>query len=300
MMHRILVATDGSQSALAALHFLAALPLPEGACAGIVTVLEDLSGPIFVPGGGSDWESDFYDRLRDSERQAADRALGSAESLLLGRALNVSTYRREGDPAHEILAAATEFEADLIVVGSRGRTGLESFLLGSVARNVAAHARQPVLIAREPAHQLLTTVVAVDASAHSRDAIRCARELPLPASNHRVLTHVMRPYDPYVGLIPSDPDAYQVAVEQVRRQRLEAGEELLGAARTELEQHGLSADTEIRAGRPVEEILGLAREREADLVIAGARGHSLIEGLFIGSVCDALMKRCDVSLLVAR
>ena len=55
---------------------------------------------------------------------------------------------REGDAADQILAAANDFAADLIVVGSRGQTGLARFFAGSVARQVLLGAKCSVLIAR--------------------------------------------------------------------------------------------------------------------------------------------------------
>jgi len=57
--------------------------------------------------------------------------------------------RREGDAATEILAAANAFEADLILLGTHGRTGVVRLVLGSVARNVLHHASCSVLVVRE-------------------------------------------------------------------------------------------------------------------------------------------------------
>ena len=59
--------------------------------------------------------------------------------------------RRTGDAAAEILTAATEWQADLVVVGSRGQTGLTRILLGSVARNVVHGSTASVLVVHEPA-----------------------------------------------------------------------------------------------------------------------------------------------------
>lgn len=56
---------------------------------------------------------------------------------------------RHGNAAQEIIAAASDARADFIVIGSRGRTGLERLLLGSVARNVLFHAPCSVLVVRQ-------------------------------------------------------------------------------------------------------------------------------------------------------
>jgi nucleotide-binding universal stress UspA family protein len=57
--------------------------------------------------------------------------------------------RRDGDPAEQIVRAAESWEADLVVMGNHGRTGLRRLLMGSVARNVLLHAPCSVLIVRE-------------------------------------------------------------------------------------------------------------------------------------------------------
>ena len=64
--------------------------------------------------------------------------------------LNAVPEGREGDAATEVIAAAQATNADLIVIGTHGRTGLSRLVLGSVARNVLHHATCSVLIAREP------------------------------------------------------------------------------------------------------------------------------------------------------
>jgi nucleotide-binding universal stress UspA family protein len=71
----------------------------------------------------------------------------TAQLQTAGRAAEAD--RREGDAATEILAAASASKADLIVMGTHGRTGIARLVLGSVARNVLQHATCSVLIVRE-------------------------------------------------------------------------------------------------------------------------------------------------------
>jgi nucleotide-binding universal stress UspA family protein len=87
--------------------------------------------------------------LRESKAQhqriAADAAMRLRES---GR--HADSEMRDGDAALEIIAVAEERGADLIVLGSRGRTGLTRLLLGSVARNVLSGSTPSVLVVHEP------------------------------------------------------------------------------------------------------------------------------------------------------
>ena len=65
--------------------------------------------------------------------------------------LQATAHVREGDAAHQIIACARERDAGLIVVGTRGQTGLKRLILGSVARNIVLHAPCSVLVVREGA-----------------------------------------------------------------------------------------------------------------------------------------------------
>ncbi len=60
----------------------------------------------------------------------------------------IDTQIRDGNVANEIIAAADEFEADLILVGSHGKSGIARFLLGSVSQTISTHSKRSVLIAR--------------------------------------------------------------------------------------------------------------------------------------------------------
>ena len=83
-------------------------------------------------------------RLAREENLAAAGRLRDAKFEATGLLL-------EGDPAHQIVKVARAREAGLIVLGTRGQTGLRRLILGSVARNVLLHAPCSVLVVREPA-----------------------------------------------------------------------------------------------------------------------------------------------------
>ena len=100
-------------------------------------------------------------RLRDEARQVpsdlewminpredVDATLREAAAGALQPGVEARTYAREGDPADAILDVAEERAADLIVVGNKGLTGAERFLLGSVPNKVSHHAPCSVLIIR--------------------------------------------------------------------------------------------------------------------------------------------------------
>jgi nucleotide-binding universal stress UspA family protein len=297
---KILYATDGSAQAAAAGRFLESLAL---SAADSVRVLSVVPRPMLPTVTGMDLVTGAWATLAEvhvQERELAERAALEATSVLQSMQVNTSTEVRDGDPASGILAAADDWGAELILVGAGGLTGLERFLLGSVARNVAKHSRLPVLVAREPKARLARVVVATDGSEHAGQAVELATCLPMPPKTEFVAAHVARPYAPFPGLLPTDRPEFDAAVREVNRRHLEDARILVGDAAGKLSAAGKTASTTVRSGDPAHELLSLAEELGAGLLIAGARGASLLEGLLVGSVADRLLKDAPCSVLLAR
>jgi nucleotide-binding universal stress UspA family protein len=289
---KILVATDGSENAAAACQFLRALPLPKGSTLHVTSVMDDQA----FNGYESFWT--VVEQFRAAEGAHARQAVREASEILARDGVAVTTTIREGNPVRELLRAAAEVEADLVVVGSKGLTGLDGFLMGSVARAVAKRCDRPVLVARAPRNNVCQVLVATDGSEHACDAVRFAGRLPLPAGAERTLVHVVRPHRPLSDYLLLNHEEHRAAAEAMRKKQEEMGAGLLTEAQQHLIALGAPAETALRTGDPGTEILRLAGEREADLIIAGARGVSLIEGLWMGSVADRLLKDARCSVLI--
>jgi nucleotide-binding universal stress UspA family protein len=291
---KILLATDGSRPARDAIQYLQLLPLPHGSAIRILSVVNIPRGIL----GGRIPEQTMQ-LVANQEWSRAHRVVESGKELLPDSRATVTTGVRGGDPAAEILLAAEEFNADMVVVGSKGLAGLEGFLLGSVARSVVKRSQRPVLIGRAPRCGLQQVVIATDGSDHADRAIQFAARLSLPESSKLVLVHGVRPFVPFPEvLFPSTEEELQEAVTEVRRQQQNQGAAVLAAAQGLLAQLGRAAETVLRVGDPTTEILAVAQERQADLIVAGARGASLIEGLLIGSVADRLVNEARCSVLI--
>jgi universal stress protein A len=95
--------------------------------------------------------ADYAPELEDQLKEGRQLVEEIAKSLLAA-GFTVTTAVRQGDVREVTLDSATEWPADLILVGSHGRRGLQRFLLGSVAEFVARHARCSVQIVRDSAH----------------------------------------------------------------------------------------------------------------------------------------------------
>ena len=147
----IVFGTDGSSGAQAAEQTLLALPLAARVAVRVVSVAENLRplttgmAPTLYHDAMA-WQSEYEaEALTVHQKIARDTA-----DRLRAHGMDVTSEARAGDPTSELLAAATDAGADLIVVGSRGRTGLTRLVLGSVARRVVQHAKASVLITVRP------------------------------------------------------------------------------------------------------------------------------------------------------
>jgi nucleotide-binding universal stress UspA family protein len=141
-MNKILIATDGSESAHEAVEFGLDLAAEQGAKAFIVHVTPLVDVIPYANFGyvGPTLPHEFDEQDRKLLQEAAEPA---AE-----RGVDVETTLLKGRPADEIVAFADTIDADLIVVGSRGHGAITSALIGSVSRGVLHESRRPVLIVR--------------------------------------------------------------------------------------------------------------------------------------------------------
>jgi universal stress protein A len=145
-----ILGTDGSPHARRAAAFLARLvPHPRGRVI-VVNVVEPVRMPStpFMPAAV---RSRLGTEMADVERgrqRAATRSVDAAARTLSTAGWRVETSVRSGVPIDELLKAAREADADLIVLGARGASGLDRLLLGSVAESALKRASAPVLLVK--------------------------------------------------------------------------------------------------------------------------------------------------------
>ena len=144
----LLLADDGSPDAAIAERLVARMPGFRGMRVRVVTVEEHTTnwfGWLEPESAGA------VQRLEDDlalDRERQERALQQAVDRLNAAGLVATSEIRTGRASHEIVAASKGFGADVIVMGTRGQSGLTRLLLGGVARSVLQHAQCSVLIVR--------------------------------------------------------------------------------------------------------------------------------------------------------
>ena len=145
MFERILVGTDGSDTAAEAVRQATELARATGAKLDIVSAYEPVSARQLREESG-EIPGDVAHAV--GPKEDVNVVLEGACQPASEAGVEVSTHAREGDPADAILDVAEEIKADVIVVGNKGMTGARRFLLGSVPNKISHHAPCSVYIAR--------------------------------------------------------------------------------------------------------------------------------------------------------
>lgn len=145
---RVVLAVDGSFHSMYAVDAIANRPWGDNVRIRVVTAVMP---PMPIPDAfGLGLAPPIVSEEQLAQVQSgAERVVSRAAEVLRGRGFVVEPVVRTGDPRTVILAEAEAFDADLIVLGSQGLTGIKRLMLGSVAAHVASHARCSVEIVRK-------------------------------------------------------------------------------------------------------------------------------------------------------
>lgn len=138
---KIMVATDGSKAVRKAIKTGIELARLSGAKLYAVYVI--------VPSGYSPRDFGWEKSLREFLQDEGDKAVAFIEDAGKTAGIKVEPVTLEGHPAEKILEFAEQEGIDIIVMGTLGKTGLERFLLGSIAENVVRHSKIPVLVVKD-------------------------------------------------------------------------------------------------------------------------------------------------------
>jgi nucleotide-binding universal stress UspA family protein len=278
---RIVVATDGSSTSLAALAWVAQLPLGADDAITIASaaqrpVLHDTWGYVRTQ-STVEVEQTMWRRAQEAARQAVAGAASTIEHL----PCPVNMVVAEGHPIDVLGRVAREAEADLLVVGPRGRGRLARVFLGSVSQGLLESMPVPVLVARRSLAPPARVLLATDGSSHGLAAARYLARFPLPEAAR---IHVLAVDDRSMGPQPEGREYWAPSAVDAAVQELAAG--------------GVTSLPVIEYGYPQRKILATADRLESDLIVTGARGLGGFSGLILGSVSRAVSTAARCSVLV--
>lgn len=267
MVSRLLVPTDGSEPAIAALEHAASIAVATGATAHVLHVSEtsDEDDPVAeqIVAEGVSWVED-------------------ADATALGES-------RSGSPSEETLEYAAEIDADLIVLGTHARRGIERLVLGSVTEATVRRAERPVLVVSarsdtDLAYPYQRIVVGVDGSDHSTTALQRAVELASPSGTVHLLSVV---------------DVTPINVEEPIRTQFEAAAKSIVSDVEDVARAAgaKTVETEVTTGAPADEICSYAADVDADLVAIGTHGRRGVDRLLLGSVAERVLRTAPMPVL---
>jgi len=301
MFGKILVCSDGSEGALTAAR-MGALIASKFHSDVLLLHTYDLSVaayPAFVAGV---WElavsPDGMDTYAAEARLALEAHTGK---VFQDAGVNYESLIERGHPVEVITRLAAEREMDLIVIGSRGLSGVEAFLIGSVSEGVLHHAHCPVLIVRgvhapQRAPEWKRLLLASDGSKGACQATAAALEIAEKfAASLEVLNVTDTPLFSY-GLSPYLPADNETASTGAASLLAKITEEV-GADATAT---GVHRSFHQETGYPAEIIVGFADRTDASLIVIGSRGLGTFKSLVLGSVSNRVARHSHRSVLVTR
>jgi nucleotide-binding universal stress UspA family protein len=268
MYDRILLALDGSDCAAAAADDALALAEQYGAELHAVCVVEAFG-------------LSTIEERKAREREADERLEGLAERAA-DAGVDCETERRVGFADKELLAAVEESEVDLLVMGTHGRTGIQRFLLGSIAGQVVRHAPTPVFTtgAIDEPWRVERVLVATDGSENAEVAARHGVDI---AARYGATVDVL-------SVVDTDAVAVDVRSERLVETLTERSQAAVDRVVALADERGVEANGTVTRGRPERAIVDAVEEGGADLVAMGTHGRSGVRRLVLGSVAEAVVR----------
>jgi nucleotide-binding universal stress UspA family protein len=292
LIKRILFATDFSACADRAMGYAVTLASAWKAELSVMTVLE------FYPGMDPNYP---VNKIFLDHRQAeATRQLDAVQARVKADGQTIITRIEIGVPSQALQAVAQTTAADLLVVGTHGRTGLDHVLIGSTAERVVWMAPCPVLSVKadkggadRPAIEpIKRIVVPIDLSTCSLDALEYAAQFAKQAGASVTILHAMEPVA--YGL-----DFSLSHATEWKRQR-EYLEERLTVLTACLTSAGIKTNHVLQPGVPADSIISYVTQHRYDLMIMGSHGRRGISRLLLGSIAGAMLRHAPCPVLTVR
>ena len=292
----VLLTTDGSRQAHAALTVAAAGPWPETAKAHMVLARGGIPvGP---------WPADIWVAgIAGAPDEAVAREVSRARRLVRRRWPDMTVSTVTTPPVEAIVGEARRRRAGVIVVGSRGLGFARRLMLGSVSRGVVRRAGCPVLVVKGRHRRIKRVVFATDGSRNASRALGfLLARLEPPAGGRVKVVRVLEPVLPHTrGLLPARVRRAVLASAaslDAKRTR-QARREVEGAA-VLLKRAGWRARGVVRKGLPRVEVLREVAASRADLLVVGARGTGGLARLLLGSVAEGVLDHASVPVLLVK
>lgn len=298
----VLLPIDGSPYSKMAISMVKALQLPAGTRVVVLGVLPEhtyFGGVSFhsIIGHRQDYSGSHHDYMEQQEVEMLHGALRTLRALGI-RAESMTCW---GSPSSEILKAARNLKAQLIIIGGKGEHGSPKSSLGNVAQKVLRDAHTSVILVKKNTPKIRRVLLATDGSEYSNVVAEFLLGLPLPARTHVILMTAVQPRMAAVMKMPTtNLDSNRQFLEQLQKLEEDKARGLLTEIKNRFKSKGYEVSSMVLRGDPVEEILMVASVVQPELIAIGAKGLTGIQALFLGSVSQKVANMANCSVLIGR
>jgi nucleotide-binding universal stress UspA family protein len=285
----VLIATDGSATARAALATAVRFPWPAGTSASAVTarqVRADYRSSVLL--GAIDRNARL---IRRHTARAMAKRWPDADVRIL-----------HAPPVDAILGDVRRVGADVVVMGWRGHGAVRRMLTGSVSRGVVRQAPCSVLVVRRSIRQVRHVVLGFDGSPYARRAVALMSACDVPrGAGLTLFTAVDRMHLPPQALAPPDVRrAISAEVARINKARMARAHADLDRATETLTAAGWQVNRLVGETPPLGDLLHAVATTRADLLVVGAKGAGALRHLLLGSVAEGALNHSPAPVLIAR
>ncbi|MEQ1681014.1 MAG: universal stress protein [Nitrospira sp.] len=284
---RVVIGVDWSDQAFAAVTQTFQLCHPTDVTLVHGVDLGILEHPVVAQAGNVQGYDDFRKAMVDSGHQLLERAVG----MVPAEVTSIRKVNEIGSPAQLILDSATNFSADLVVVGVRGRSRLSEAVLGSVSHRVLLHGSRPTLIVRGTARKVQRVLIAIEERNDADRIVKWLTEHPLADPVELRVVHAIIP----IG-VNDTYDALGISTWWEGAERY--AEELVKSTAGKLLNPRYTVSTNVSQGNPAAVIEQEAKDM--DLVVVTSHGRKGLSRFLLGSVSHAIVHHVTCPILVLR
>lgn len=265
---KILLATDGSDYSAGATRVAVAMAAKAGAKLFVVTVLPDPSDGV-AP------------ELNQEKRKAAEAILATARQAAETAKVPCEANARYGhDPYEVIVKEAKDSQADVVVMGRRGRRGLARLMLGDATAKVIGYAPCSVLVVPKASEMWGPVLVATDGSRSSDAACVTAARIAHCCGSPLTVLSVM---------VPSHSEARQAEARQIVDRVVAA-----------LKKDGIAVEGLVERGIAEEAILETVKRRRVGLIVLGSHGRTGLGRILFGSKAERVIEHAPCPIMVVK
>lgn len=291
MYDTILLPTDGSDHSVQAARHGGYLAKVFDATVHVINVFDVQS----VPGVMKEdvLREQFAQHLSAEGRQSLESV-----SSVFDDQLSITTAVLEGEPADTILEYADEYDADVVVMGTHGRRGVDRYISGSVTERVLRHSKIPVLTVRASDRNRSVSgyediLIPTDGSEPASAAIEHGLEIATRTGGR---IHAVNVID--VGKLAASPTITPPTelIENLESNGEAVTERIAARAR----ERGLEAHTTVRKGYPGEALIEYVDEHDIDLVTMGTAGRRGLGRFLMGSTTEHVIREAAIPVFAVR